>query len=360
LSDALRQAVQDPNQPQYQEAVGRDRAELLTLLREAPSNEFSPAWTEALVELEIAELLGNRLAERIEEIFTRNEITLSAAADEVAPLATQLQELQSAINNLSAGFDDLGISSEELEAGDFEIGFLIPRRAVNNELKSLGEEFEALERILGPFLELSTGGRPDVEVRSIASSEFQVFLDSLPATAFLLTKALDQIISSIEKIYNIRMAHQQLKESGVDQEALDQVARDAESRMEKDIEALTEDLLSAGQVDDGRANELRQELKLALNGLANRLDDGYNIEIRPGELPEPDEINDEGGEDPVDPELRRQVEAVKAAREKLGFMNLSGDSMLRLPESVDTSVATDEDSGGGDESKPDTEDSDRS
>jgi hypothetical protein len=42
---------------------------------------------------------------------------------------------------------------------------------------------------------------------------------------------------------------------------------------------------------------------------------------------------------PLDPEskLRSQVEAVKAARERLGFMNLSGDPILRLPETTDDS-----------------------
>jgi hypothetical protein len=61
--------------------------------RDRPLNSFSPAWRQALEELGAAELLGERLRARIETIFERNEITPSAAADEIEPIAQRVKEL---------------------------------------------------------------------------------------------------------------------------------------------------------------------------------------------------------------------------------------------------------------------------
>ena len=44
------------------------------------------------------------------------------------------------------------IGTDDLAPGEVEVGFLIPRTAVENELGHLGREFNLLKRILGPSL----------------------------------------------------------------------------------------------------------------------------------------------------------------------------------------------------------------
>ncbi|MCW3047585.1 MAG: hypothetical protein JWO74_1869 [Solirubrobacterales bacterium] len=87
--------------------------------------------------------------------------------------------------------------------------------------------------------------------------------------------------------------------------------------MAKEIGALVVDLLSeADQVDSGRANELRKELGDSLNALANRIDRGYSVEVRAGELPEADDA-EEPSADEDDERLRRQAELVLSKQERL-------------------------------------------
>jgi hypothetical protein len=76
-------------------------------------------------------------------------------------------------------------------------------------------------------------------------------------------------------------------------------------------------------------NELRQELTLSLNALATRVDLGYNVEVRAGELPPPPE-DEVGVEDSVDAETRAATEAIRSKQESLEFMNLSGKPILSL------------------------------
>jgi hypothetical protein len=327
----LRQVVQEPSQPSHQQSASSLRQRLDAGLAAAPSNDFSPAWREAVEELGVADLLGERLRERVNSIFERNEITPSAAADDLTKLNERMQGLTEALDNLVAAFDFLVIGAEELSAGEFEVGFLVPRPAVKEELGTLGKEFIELKGILNPFLELTTGGRPDLRVRSIASSDFQVLLDSAPATALLLATALERLISSYEKVVNIRLAYKQLRESGASEETLASVKNDAEARMETDTEALAEELVrQADHVQEERANELRTELRNALNALANRIDRGYSVEVRAGEAEEPDEDGEEP--DAEAQRLREQTERVLAAQKRLSFRNPTGEPILRLPE----------------------------
>lgn len=327
LASALQSSAQDPSQ---QQAASTYRQQLVEVLRKAPSNQFSPVWRQALDELGVTELLGNTLLERVESILSRNEITPSAAAAELMPSADRLDALNQALDAVQSGYGFFNLGSEELDPGEFEVGFLIPRPAVDDALEELGQEFVRLKRILGPFLELATGTREDVRVRSIASSDFQVLLDSAPAVALLIATAVERLISSYEKVMNIRLAYQQLRENGTSEEALAPVLSEAEGRMAHDIRDLVEELLAERAAEDeARANELRKELTDSLNALANRIDKGYSIEVRAGAIPAPDE------EEEADEETatrRHQAEAVLAMQEKLRFTNLSGRPILALPE----------------------------
>ena len=336
LAQSLRQAVDQPNEPSHQQRVSSLRTELDEALAKAPSNGFSPAWRDALKELGVADLVGEHLLGRIKQIFDRNEITPSIAADEMAPIAERVQQLNAVLDQVQASFKFFEIGAEQLEPGEFEIGFLIPRERVHDGLEELGKEFIKLTRILGPFQEISTGPRDELKVRSISSSAFGAFLLASPGLAYLIAKTLESLINSYEKVKGIRSAHETLKKSEADDKVLKEVAKQADDRMSRDIKALVKELMAEAdpKPERARANELRKELEVSLNALANRIDQGYTVEVRAGELPPPE---DEDGEEPSAEEkkLRTIVEQVLEKQEKLNFANDTGETILRLPEPTD-------------------------
>lgn len=342
LRDNLQQSVNQPSQPGPQQEVSNLRAQLNERLSQAPSNNYSPAWREALDELGVSDLVGDGLRQRIELIFTANEITPSAAISELDPLVERVQQLQSALENVDNGLSFFAIGADELVPGDFEIGFLIPREAVKDELEDLGMEFIKLQRILGPFLEIATGSREAVRVRSISSSAFGAFLHSYPAVALVVVSAVERLIASYKNILEIKLAQQKLKDSGVSDEALKPIADEVATKISSDIKVIVNDLLKeASGIEKGRMNELRTELTGSLNALANRIDRGYNIEIRVEEIDaKDDEEMDEG-----EKAMRDIVEKVRAKQESLKFTNATGQPILALPEST-TGTSTSTTSGG--------------
>jgi hypothetical protein len=340
LVQSLQAISAQPGAADQQQQVASARDELSSGLRDAPSNRFSPAEREAVAELGIADLLGNGLRAQIEEVFARNELTPAAAAAQLEPLMSRIAGLDNALNQVVQSFDFFEIGFDELHPGEFEIGFLIPRPAVNDALGGLGTELLRLKRILGPFLEVTTDTREDPKIRSVSSSNFQIILQSHPAAALMIAATVERIISAYEKVMNIRVAYNQLKEADVAPEALAAVESDAEGKMAAEIKVLVEELLEKVDAQEERTNELRKDFEHALNGIANRIDRGYTFEVRAGELPEPSESDDEGEESPEDQELRATVEAVLAKQQILNFTNTTGSSILELPEAEEPTDET--------------------
>jgi len=348
LAGALQQQVANPSDPNLQQQVSSLRQQLDEALAQAPSSSFSPAWQQALEELGIADLFGEGLRAAVQEVFERNQITPAAAAEELTKLSGRLAQINTDLEGLMSALETFNIGAEELAFGEYEVGVLIPRVAVSNKLKPFARELIDLDRILLPFEELTTGERPDYEIRSISSSAFQIFLSSPGATVACIALTVERVVALYKQLLDIRLAHRQLKDSGVPKDTLGGIEEHASGHMASGIDTIVEELLTEfGQhLDDGRRHELRKALKVSLNGIANRIDRGYYIEVRAGLLPPDEEGEDEDeGEGGPTSEDRQYVEAISARQEGLRFMRLSGSSILSLPEA-------DQDQPEGQQKKP--------
>jgi hypothetical protein len=329
LVSGLREAVESPNQPGPQGQISTSRENLKSALSEAESNDFSPAWEQEVEEMGISDLFGDPLLEEIEGILTANEITPSTAADEITQILERVQGLVAALNQAASSLSFFRIGSEQLSPGEFEIGFMIPRREVDNGLRELGNEFVELKQIIGPFSELAGENRPEVKVRSISSSEFQVFLIAAAPVAGSFAFALDKLTSAYERIVHIRLMNKELAEKDeVPDNVLEPLSSYASDLIRAEIEKIVEEVIAGSDLaDEARLNELRTDLKLQLNALAQRIDHGYNVEVRTGELPEPDEDDED---DVFGAATREAVETVLEAQKSIRYMNSTGRPILHL------------------------------
>src|SRR5262249_13705554 len=149
----------------HQTQVADFLKQLTDALRAAPSNQFPPTWKQALEELGVVDLFGSALAERIEAIFSRNQITTVLAREEVNDIAERLTAFQESINQIRSAFSKLGVGAEELEPNTAELGVLIPRDFVDNTLEQFAEELEELDGIFAVFAEVATGSRPGFPIQ---------------------------------------------------------------------------------------------------------------------------------------------------------------------------------------------------
>jgi hypothetical protein len=331
LSSSLTALAQNPGDTGQQQQVATIRQQLTERLASSRTNDFPDSWRLALEELGVWDLHGDRLRDQIEKIFLRHEITPSTAASEVEEINTHLQSVMASIDNLVSAFDALEIGAEELAPGEFEVGFLIPRDAVGNEFERLGKEFEELDHILGPLMELTGEGRPGLKVRSISSSGFQVFLAAFPDLALTLSKAVESLLSSYEKIRSIRDKAASLEDEGVPPEAIEGLVAHANERMTLDIDALTNELVgqATAQLPKGRPYELKVDVKRSLRRLATRIDEGYSVEVRAFVPPDDEDEEALGG---VSAGTVQAARAITERQPRMRRMNLTGRPILELPE----------------------------
>ncbi|MCP3879976.1 MAG: hypothetical protein GY701_16525, partial [Sulfitobacter sp.] len=211
LHTALSNAVNAPQDANQQNQVSSLRSQVESALDASSVDDFSPLEVQVLEELGITHLVGHELRQTVERAFVGNQITLATARDEIGEFVEPLSELQAQLTSLLDSLTWFDIGAEELASGQFEVDILIPREAVRNELGRLGDEFREIEDLLLPFVELATGSRPPIEVRTIASSDFTVFLMALPAAAACVAKAVEKILDVYKRIMDIRLVKAQIE-----------------------------------------------------------------------------------------------------------------------------------------------------
>lgn len=271
----------------------------------------------------------------MEDIFSQNQITPSVAQQELQLLANQLQTLSSAIDQLLAGFKSLNVGREDLAPGDCELGVLVPRAFVDNRLDRFAEELEELNRIFGVFAELSTGSRPSFEIKTISSTDLSIFLEVGAIVGACVATAVERIIALYKNLLEVRKLQGELVKQGVDKKNLTGLENHAGSIMDSGIDALVKELLAEykGKSDAGRKNEISIELKFALKKVANRIDRGFNIEVRMEEPAMPAEADEEA--DAKVKALAKSHEKIQAASANMQFLKLDGEPILRLAENKD-------------------------
>ena len=333
LVNALANQVNQPAQPQYQQETSRCLNELCIALGKSEVNSFSPAWRQTLVETGGDYLLGGNLAERIKDIFKKNQITPAVALSNLQSVLSELAEFSGAIEKLIASLHVLGIESEDLGPSESEIGILIPRDFVDNELGDFAKELKEINQIFGVFSEISTGSRPGFKIKTISSSELTVFLEAAPVVAACIAHGVERIVELYKKLLEIRKLQAELSNQGVPKKDLKGVEDHAKSVMKKGIEIVIMELMKEFKSTDetGRQNELIIELRLALNKLSNRVDSGFNFEVR---MQAPDDIDDgDQKEDQAMQEMDKKFyDDISSAAKNLQFLKLEGDPILHLPE----------------------------
>jgi len=109
------------------------------------------------------DLYGSDLKKKVEGIFERNQITPAVALEELQQLHERLQSLNNARDQCISAFRQLKIGAEQLKPGQAEIGILIPRKAVHNNLIAFAKELKEIEFILNTLAEVCTGKRGTVQ-----------------------------------------------------------------------------------------------------------------------------------------------------------------------------------------------------
>lgn len=326
MIDDLQNIISQPNQPHFQNNLATTLKELKGSLQKSLTNTLSPAWYQMLVDLEIDDIMGNNLDKRIENIFAKNQITPATAKQELEEIFNKLTNKYTGFSNIVNGLKSLNIGYDELEENVCEIGFLIPRDFIENNIECLAREIKEINFILNSYSELIIGSKSKFEIRSLSTTDPLITISVITAIAAGVAKTISWLIDNYKKLLEIKKLHQEIKKQGVPEKDLKGIAEYSNTHMNTSIEKIIESVSNeyTKVKDITRKNELLNGIRIALYKIANRIDRGYNIEVRINTKYNP--------ENKEDTENNKYKEEIIKASEHLQFMKLTGEPILSLSE----------------------------
>jgi hypothetical protein len=338
LMNATQNLAQQPQNPSFQQIIASKLRELEDLLPAAPSNSFPPAWRQILFEIGEQGLLGLDLAEKIAGIYAKNQITPTAALEEIRKVHQAISNFKSGIDHVVAGLQILKIGADELGSGQAEVGVEIPRVAVSNDLIELAKELGELRFILATFVELSTGQSGPIPLRTISSTDLQFYFSAIPSVAAALAYSLNLLVDAYKKVVEIRNSHAALKESDAPEEVLKPIEEYANRAVEQKLEGFAVEIEQRYcHIDDAhRRNEVKAALRISLAKLANRIDRGYHVEVRISQNPPAKESPESQRE-----EFKEAAATIKAASPAMQYIRLEGEPILSLPDAENSDLDED-------------------
>jgi len=327
LINALQQVINQPH-PQHQQNLSQALKAMYAAANSVPSDTFSPAWRQILSELGGDGLVGESLKTAIEDIFSRNQITPAVALEELQTLHKHLQAFNNALDQALVAFKHFQIGNEKLAPGNCEIGFLIPRTAVENKLLDFADELQEIGFILNTLAEVATGRKDDLKIRTISTSDLLVYLQAAVPYAACVAICVERVVALYKQLLEIRKLHGEILKQGVPNKEMSGIEKYANQLMKTGIEKIAADVIKQYHKidDDGRKNELMNAVRISLNKLANRIDQGFNFEVR---MTPPLAAKNE---EKHNLELQKAITTIQSATVNMQFMKLEGQPILRLPE----------------------------
>ncbi|HEX8481926.1 MAG TPA: hypothetical protein VF650_08500 [Allosphingosinicella sp.] len=334
LIEALAAQLEESTE-ETQQAVVAVRQELEANLAQSRFNEISHTISEQLATLGIEHLLGNALFARISAAFEGNQITPSVALASLRKLNEELQELYKHSDGITDAFAYFQFEDDELPPGDFEVMVAIPGKAVECQLGQLGREAVRINQILGVFSELATGSREQTKIRAISSSDFTFYLETAAPIAAMAAVAFERIATLYERILGVIKLHREMKTLNLPTKIVDPIKQHIEAEVQKGLEEIAKRIEKEHlrSVDQGRKQELKTELRQALRGIAQRMDNGYGFDVRGEEFEQPADAA-EGEAAPTDARSRAASAAmriIEESRPKLKHFRAEGEPVLGLP-----------------------------
>jgi len=331
-TQSLQQRINQPQQPNHQQQLTNHLTNLYNKLDSSPIDDYSPAWRDAMHELGVSEEFGSKLEEKIRDIFERNQITPQSALEELTKIHEEISGTESNLTSLVNGLEYFGVGEDVLKKDECEVGVIVPRSYVDDNMKTFGSELVQLEKTLIVFSELATGQREPLRIRQISSSELSIFLQYLPEIGACVAIAVERIVALYKQLLEIKKLKKELVAQEVPEEQLTGIDAHAASIVSPALDGLASELMEqyGDHLDQSRKNEISIELRHSLNKLANRIDRGFNIELRVNPIEEEEDL-EEGGEIDIDT-TKQAIRQIVESGAKINHLEKTGEPVLFLPE----------------------------
>lgn len=292
-------------------------------------DSLEPADKELLREIDGWDFFAPDTAKVFREKFERAGPTPAVLHQDVQAFQNRRNEYLNSLKAIRDNFKKLNIGSEQLKAGEAELSVLIPRDIFKNELVGLKKEIGTLIFVIRAFSQIAHSAPPSIQVNQISTSNPNFWLGLDPETVKNIGSTITWLLGTIKSLGDIRKLIRELTAKGADEEDVKAFEAKEEARIEKLIDARVAEMMKEYKGPPTQQHQVAGELKLSINILQERIENGVLIYVRA--LPPPKAadapINADGS--PTTPQ-EAQIAEIEAIAKQLVYPELIAPSTLRL------------------------------
>ncbi|MEW6002535.1 MAG: hypothetical protein AB1638_07825 [Nitrospirota bacterium] len=326
------QNIQQPS-PQFSKDFNSAKINLKTVLSQCDSNNFVPSQYKMLLKIGGDKCTGLGLLSEFERIMNENILTPGNAVTQVQEHFNIVTKFFTAVQTTISSFETLGI--KYTKESEYEVGFLLPCKVLNNDLEGLQKELNLINRHMKAICEIASRDTASPQIRSLSSGSIEVFLNALPEVARCIGECIEKITLLYLAVLQIRKYRLELKQAKVPKKDLEPIEKHEKTMVKDEIDKLTEEIFKKYHKEKtpNRANELKGHLRKAIEFFANRIDKGVDIEVTPPKL-----FSTEGSteENPAEKLNTSEAELIAMLRTQgralLQIKSRSQEIVLALPE----------------------------
>ena len=285
----LKQSVEAPSD-EANGAFKTKYAQIIGMLTSCESNNVGPTTRMVYSDIGATDKLGVGLLSRIKDTISDNNITPSSALSGLSKIRDEVGDFHTNVKQILSGLNKFGIEPDVIDPGEYEIGVSIPRDNIGGDLSSLIKEFKIIDQSFRPFNELVGAEVISCKLRSISSSEWQVFLDSAPIVSVVIITALERAVALYKNILDTIKLHKEMVKKDYPEKILSASQDHIDEKLQNDIRQVAEGIVDEeykGQ-DEARKKELISDISFSLRFLVKKIDGGVTIEVKTELTKEPE------------------------------------------------------------------------
>jgi hypothetical protein len=278
-----------PNPPQISLLLVLRAILLKSVCLSGKTSEFTPSKEKILTETGLVKHVGRGFWSAIDTTIREFSPYPLALKRELGDLLQASLRLHSIVLSLLSGFKSLAIECTQLSKEDSEIGVVLPADVFSPTMEELEKELHDLGYVFRTLSEVVGGDYGDVRIRTISTSDIQVFVACAVPVAAAAAVAIERIVALYKSALEIRKLRKELARHDIPDEILEALKAHLNQRMEKCIQSIATDIVEkyCPEKNKGRRNELQTATYKAVENIAMRIHAGVIFEAQVGK-PSPD------------------------------------------------------------------------
>jgi hypothetical protein len=233
-------------------------------------------------DLDLTELVGDKLFSKIWACLNENQITPNLAVIAIEKLRLEVVEKYASIIAINTSFTKLKVVYSELAEGDTEILIKLPIEAETITLSDFSKEASEWHKICQAISETFDPNRERITIRAIGSGSLLIYLATTATCIFGIAKCMKGINSILTEVVRSKELLKQLIGNNTPPSIITSLDEHNAGKAKIDISNLATNLVDEFYKggDISRKNELKIALSHALTKLSHKLATGAKISLR--------------------------------------------------------------------------------